>query len=50
MNKEFGFEKLRQTKAQNERNKETILQKIKEEKISEEKLAFLSEKNKRNIY
>ena len=41
------IEKLRQTKAQNERNKETILQKIKEEKISEEKLAFLSEKNKR---
>ena len=41
------IEKWRQTKAQNERNKETILQKIKEEKISEEKLAFLSEKNKR---
>ena len=41
------IEKLKQTKAQNERNKETILQKIKEEKISEEKLAFLSEKNKR---
>ena len=41
------IEKLRQTKAQNERNKETILQKIKEEKISEEKLAFLSLKNKR---
>jgi hypothetical protein len=41
------IEKLRQTKAQNERNKETIIQKVKEEKLSEEKLAFLSEKNKR---
>ena len=41
------IEKLKQTKAQNERNKETIIQKVKEEKLSEEKLAFLSEKNKR---
>ena len=29
------------------RNKETISQKVKEEQLSEEKLAFLSEKNKR---
>ena len=41
------IEKLKQTLAQNERNKETILQKVKEEQLSEEKLAFLSEKNKR---
>lgn len=41
------IEKLKQTQEQNERNKETILQKVKEEKLSEEKLAFLSEKNKR---
>ena len=41
------IEKLRQTKAQNERNKATIIQKVKEEKLSEEKLAFLSERNKR---
>ena len=41
------IEKLKQTKAQNERNKETILQKVKEEQLSEEKLNFLSEKNKR---
>ena len=41
------IEKLQQAKAQNERNKETIIQKVKEEKLSEEKLAFLSEKNKR---
>lgn len=41
------IEKLKQTQIQNERNKETILQKVKEEKLSEEKLQFLSEKNKR---
>jgi hypothetical protein len=41
------IEKLKQTLAQNERNKETILQRVKEEQLSEEKLAFLSEKNKR---
>ena len=40
-------EKLRQTQAQNERNRDTILQKIKDEQINEEKLAFLAEKNKR---
>ena len=44
---EEEIEKLKQTKAQNERNKETISQKVKEEQLSEEKLAFLSEKNKR---
>ena len=41
------IEKLKQTLAQNERNKETIIQRVKEEQLSEEKLAFLSEKNKR---
>ena len=41
------IEKLRQTQAQNERNRDTILQKIKDEQINEEKLAFLAEKNKR---
>ena len=41
------IEKLKQTKEQNEKNKEKILQKVKEEQLSEEKLAFLSEKNKR---
>ena len=44
---EEEIEKLKQTKAQNERNKETILQKVKEEQLSEDKLNFLSEKNKR---
>ena len=44
---EQEIEKLKQTKAQNERNKETISQKDKEEQLGEEKLAFLSEKNKR---
>ena len=41
------IERLKQTLAQNERNKETIMNKVKEEKISEEQLAFLAEKNKR---
>ncbi len=41
------IEKLKQTQAQNERNRDTILQKIKDEQINEEKLAFLAEKNKR---
>ena len=44
---EEEIEKLKQTKEQNERNKETLAQKVKEEKLSEEKLSFLSEKNKR---
>ena len=41
------IERLKQTLAQNERNKETIMNKVKEEKISEKELAFLAEKNKR---
>ena len=44
---EEEIEKLKQTKAQNQRNKETILQKVKEEKINEEQMKILSEKNKR---
>ena len=44
---QLEIEKLKQTQAQNERNRETILQKVKEEKLSEEQLAFLAEKNKR---
>ena len=45
---ENEIEKLKQTLAQNERNKETILQKVKEDdQLSMEKLAFLAEKNKR---
>ena len=42
------IEKLKATLAQNERNRETILQKVKEDdQLSMEKLAFLAEKNKR---
>ena len=41
------IEKLKQTKELNEKNKITLLQKVKDEKLSEQKLAFLSEKNKR---
>ena len=41
------IEKLKQTQAQNERNKETIIQKVKDEKLNEEKLVLLAEKNKR---
>ena len=41
------IEKLKQTQAQNERNKETIIQKVKDEQLNEEKLVFLAEKNKR---
>ena len=44
---QLEIEKLKQTQAQNERNRETIMQKVKEEKLSEEQLAFLAEKNKR---
>ena len=44
---EEEIEKLKQTKAQNQRNKETILQKVKEERINEEQMKLLAEKNKR---
>ena len=44
---EEEIEKLKQSKALNERNKETILQKVKEEQINEEQMKFLAEKNKR---
>ena len=44
---QLEIEKLKQTQDQNERNRETIMQKVKEEKLSEEQLAFLAEKNKR---
>lgn len=44
---QIEIERLKQTLAQNERNKETILQKVKEEQINEEQLVFLAEKNKR---
>ena len=44
---QMEIEKLKQTLAQNERNKETIIQKVKEEQINEEQLVFLAEKNKR---
>ena len=40
------IENLRLTQEQNLQNKEKIIQKVKEEKLSEEKLEFLSEKNK----
>jgi len=40
------IENLRLTQDQNLSNKEKIIQKVKEEKLSEEKLEFLSEKNK----
>ena len=38
---EEEIEKLKQTKAQNQRNKETILQKVKEEKINEEQMKII---------
>ena len=41
------IEKLKQTQAQNERNKETIIKKVKDEKLNEEKIVLLAEKNKR---
>lgn len=40
------IEQLEKTLEQNKLNKDTIIQRVKEEKLSEEKLKFLSQKNK----